>query len=59
MCRRIAIRAVSGALKDPTGGAVRFHRVGVHPSWASEFELGPLIGSHLFYYPAGSGSVAA
>ena len=59
MCRRIATRAMSGALKDPTSGAVRFHRLGVTPSLVSQFQLGPLIGSHLFYYAAGSGSVAA
>jgi spore germination cell wall hydrolase CwlJ-like protein len=59
MCRRIAGRAVSGALKDPTAGAVRFHRLGVTPWWMSKFEPGPVIGSHLFYYPTGSGSVAA
>jgi hypothetical protein len=51
-CRRIAGRAVNGALRDPTGGAVRFHRLGANPAWAVEFEPGPLIGSHLFYYEA-------
>jgi len=59
MCRRIAGRAVTGALKDPTGGAVRFHRLGVTPSWVSRFEPGSLIGSHLFYYDRGADSLAA
>jgi len=54
-CRRIASRAVTGALKDPTGGAVRFHRLGVTPSWVCQFEPGPLIGAHLFYYDKGAG----
>lgn len=49
-CRRIAGRAINGALRDPTGGAVRFHRLGASPAWTAEFEPGPLIGSHLFYY---------
>ncbi|MBK8208784.1 MAG: cell wall hydrolase [Rhodospirillales bacterium] len=51
-CRPIAGRAINGALRDPTGGAVRFHRLGASPAWAAEFEPGPLIGSHLFYYEA-------
>ena len=48
-CRRIAQRAVSGALADPTGGAVRFHRLGARPPWAAAREPGPLIGCFLFY----------
>ncbi|HYN38866.1 MAG TPA: cell wall hydrolase [Rhodospirillales bacterium] len=48
-CQRIARRAVNGALRDPTGGAVRFHRLGVTPPWAESLQPGPLIGSHLFY----------
>lgn len=57
-CRRIAGRAISGALRDPTAGAVRFHRLGFTPPWVSQFEPGPLIGSHLFYYATGTGAVA-
>lgn len=59
MCRRIAGRAVTGALKDSTGGAVRFHRLGATPSWVNQFEPGPLIGSHLFYHDRGAGTFAA
>ncbi|MFO1145644.1 MAG: cell wall hydrolase [Rhodospirillales bacterium] len=51
-CQRIARRAVNGALADPTGGAVRFHRLGVRPTWAAELEPGPLIGCFLFYMDA-------
>lgn len=58
MCRRIAGRAVTGALKDPTDGAVRFHRLGVTPAWVRRFEPGPLICSHLFYHDRGAGSFA-
>lgn len=48
-CLRIARRAISGALQDPTGGAVRFHELGKRPDWA--FGLNPCawIGSYLFY----------
>lgn len=49
-CLRIAGRAVSGALRDPTAGAVRFHRLGETPSWVIDYLPGPLIGSHLFYH---------
>lgn len=58
-CRRIAGRAVSGALKDPTGGAVRFHRLGASPTWVKDLQLGPLIGSHLFYHDTTQDSRAA
>ncbi|MFO1113325.1 MAG: cell wall hydrolase [Rhodospirillales bacterium] len=51
-CQRIARRAINGALVDPTGGAVRFHRLGVRPSWAAELEAGPIIGCFLFYMAA-------
>lgn len=51
-CQRIARRAVNGALADPTGGAVRFHRLGVRPSWAAAREPGPLVGCFLFYMDA-------
>lgn len=48
-CLRIARRAVAGALHDPTGGAVRFHRLGAPPKGASGTNLGLLIGPFLFY----------
>lgn len=51
-CQRIARRAVNGALADPTGGAVRFHRLGIRPLWAAGREPGPLIGCFLFYLDA-------
>ena len=48
-CRRIAQRAVSGALQDPTGGAVRFHEFGRRPGWATGLNPSAWIGSYLFY----------
>ena len=46
---RIAKRAVSGALKDPTGGAVRCHELGSSPAWATGLNPSTWIGSYLFY----------
>lgn len=34
MCRRVAARALSGALPNPAPGATHFHAVGVLPGWA-------------------------
>jgi hypothetical protein len=48
-CLRIARRAVSGALQDPTGGAVRFHEIGARPSWAHGLNPCSWVGSYLFY----------
>ena len=33
-CLRIARRAVSGSLKDPTGGATHYHTLDANPPWA-------------------------
>lgn len=48
-CWRIANRAVSGALQDPTGGAVRYHELGASPAWAKRLNPRACIGSYLFY----------
>jgi cell wall hydrolase len=48
-CWRIANRAVSGALQDPTGGAVRYHELGASPTWATSLNPRACIGSYLFY----------
>jgi cell wall hydrolase len=48
-CLRIARRAVSGALQDPTGGAVRFHEIGARPPWAHGLNPCSWVGSYLFY----------
>jgi len=48
-CLRIARRAVSGLLPDPTGGATHYHARSVHPSWALGHVPCAEIGTHLFY----------
>lgn len=46
-CRRIAIRAMAGALPDPTGGATHYHEAAALPRWAlgqvPTAELGGLV----------------
>ncbi|MDW3205726.1 MAG: cell wall hydrolase [Alphaproteobacteria bacterium] len=49
VCRRIACRAVRGALVDPTSGAVRYHRAHEMPWWAHGLEPTVVIGRRLFY----------
>ena len=34
ICRRVAVRAISGALTDPTGGATHWHAEDRLPGWA-------------------------
>lgn len=48
-CIRIARRAVSGTLKDPTGGATHYHATGQTPPWARDREPSAVIGGHKFY----------
>ncbi|MBK8174238.1 MAG: cell wall hydrolase [Rhodospirillales bacterium] len=48
-CRRIARRALSGALRDPTCGATRFHAIGISPAWSRSLNPRAWIGSFLFY----------
>jgi spore germination cell wall hydrolase CwlJ-like protein len=47
MCRRIAARALAGALPDPTGGATHYHPADSLPRWAvgqvPTAELGGLV----------------
>lgn len=47
ICRRIAARAVAGALPDPTGGATHYHPADALPRWAigrvPEAELGGVV----------------
>lgn len=49
ICRRIAARAASGALADPTGGATHAHDVDELPPWAVGVPPLAEIGSMLFY----------
>ncbi len=48
-CLRVARRAVTGLLPDPTGGATHYHHVRIHPSWARGHTPCAEIGRHLFY----------
>jgi len=48
-CKRIAARALAGALPDPTGGATHYHTRSVLPRWAAGCAPCAEIGSHLFY----------
>lgn len=49
MCRRIARRAVAGALDDPTKGATHYHALNVKPAWAEGRRPCVVIGRHMFY----------
>jgi len=49
MALRIARRAMSGRLPDPTGGATHYHAAGVSPAWAAGKAPSAEIGRHLFY----------
>lgn len=49
ICRRIAQRAVTGALADPTDGATHYHHRDILPGWAVAHAPCAEIGAHLFY----------
>lgn len=49
VCRRIASRALSGALMDPTGGATHWHPSDRLPGWAVAREASAEIGGLTFY----------
>lgn len=51
LCLRTAVRAVSRALKDPTGGATDFHSNGMLPAWARPRTSCACIGTFVFYRP--------
>ncbi len=48
-CLRVARRAVSGTLKDPTYGATHYHVKGVQPAWSRRRAPCAEIGRHQFY----------
>lgn len=48
-CLRVARRALSGVLEDPTRGATHYHNHLVHPPWAWNHVPSAEIGGHLFY----------
>ena len=49
ICRRIAARAISGVLPDPTGGATHHHGDDAQPSWAMTQVPVAEIGGLVFY----------
>jgi hypothetical protein len=49
MYRRVARRALSGALHDPTRGATAFHHVDEMPAWARHRAPVAIYGPFLFY----------
>ncbi|GGG50175.1 hypothetical protein GCM10010964_41810 [Caldovatus sediminis] len=49
LCRRVAARAVAGALPDPTGGATRYHDAATLPRWAIGAVPVAEIGGLVFY----------
>lgn len=48
-CKRVARRAIGGALKDPTDGATHYHANGIEPPWARGRAFSATIGRHVFY----------
>jgi N-acetylmuramoyl-L-alanine amidase len=49
ICQRIARRAITGGLADPTGGATHYHALGTAPVWADGHIPCARIGRHVFY----------
>ena len=49
VCRRVAARALSGALADPTGGATHWHPAETLPAWAVAREASAEIGGLVFF----------
>lgn len=49
VCLRVAGRALSGALRDPTHGATRCHALNESPAWARGRTPSAWIGEFLFY----------
>ncbi|MBR0679673.1 cell wall hydrolase [Roseomonas eburnea] len=49
ICRRVAARALAGALRDPTGGATHFHDAAGLPVWALGRPAVAEIGGLCFY----------
>ncbi|MBP0465042.1 cell wall hydrolase [Roseomonas sp. PWR1] len=49
ICRRVAARAIAGALPDPTGGATHVHDAAALPGWAVGRAASAEIGGFCFY----------
>lgn len=46
---RLARRAATTGLTDPTGGATHYHAAGVSPYWARNEKPCAVLGRHIFY----------
>lgn len=46
---RLARRAVTIGLTDPTGGATHYHAAGIEPYWAKNEKPCAVMGRHIFY----------
>lgn len=51
--RRLAEDILSGRSTDPTGGALFYHTIAVHPRWAEGVTPSTRIGAHVFYEAVG------
>ena len=49
VCRRIAVRAIRGLLKDTTKGSTHYHTLKSYPKWANALVPNTQIGNHIFY----------
>lgn len=49
ICRRIALRALGGILRDNTDGATHYHLRGLRPKWSIGKIPCAEIGNHIFY----------
>lgn len=44
-----AVLQKDSSIADPTGGALWYHAVFVHPKWADNLEVSGIVGGHIFY----------
>ena len=44
-----AVLQKDSSIADPTGGALWYHAVFVHPPWADHLEVSGIVGGHIFY----------
>jgi spore germination cell wall hydrolase CwlJ-like protein len=50
--KRLANEILTGRSADPTGGALFYHTVAIHPQWADGMAPTTRVGEHLFYKAA-------
>lgn len=44
-----AVLQKDSSIADPTGGALWYHAVFVHPKWADNLDVSGIVGGHIFY----------